>query len=258
MGSQTSPPPPTARLLASCLRVCLCPGLRYGGCFSVLTTLKGLPYEPMASATLLQLSIKLTFLLAVATSRHRSELHSLTTEPGHIRWEPGGVRLIPATGFLTNNQSDTFLPPDIFVPDIKSHSSVRKDKLWCPVRALKWYVSRTEPLRNHLQLFVTSTPPHVPASRDTITRWLVTAIRSVAKVPTSERVNAHEIRATSTSWAFFKGVSLSDITQAACWKTPNTFTDCYLRDVVQTQGRAGRTVLAAASRASTQPGTSHQ
>ena len=226
--------------------------------FSVLTTLTGLPYVPMASAMLLQLSIKLTFLIAVATSRLRSELHSLTTEPGHIRWEPGGVRLIPAMGFLTKNQSVTFLPPDIFVPDIKSHSSVRKDKLWCPVRALKWYVSRTELLRNYPHVFVTSTPPHGPRSRDTITRWLVAAIRSDANVPTSERVTAHEIWAASTSWAFFKGVSLSDITQAACWKTPNTFTDCYLRDVLRTEGRAGRTVLAAASRASTQPGTSHQ
>ena len=76
--------------------------------FDVLSTLAGPPYEPMDCSTLLQLSVKLAFLLAVVTSRRRSELHALSVETGHIRWEPGGVRLVPTTGFLTKNQSSSF------------------------------------------------------------------------------------------------------------------------------------------------------
>ncbi|XP_038065583.1 uncharacterized protein LOC119735737 [Patiria miniata] len=237
--------PPTRRLLPS------------WDLFAVLSALSRPPFEPMGSSTLLQLSVKVSFLLAVATSRRRSELHSLTVETGHIRWEPGGVRLVPKTGFLTKNQSESFSPPDIFVPDIKSFSSVSGDRLWCPVRALKWYIDRTKTLRSgHSQLFITTTPPYRPASRDTISRWLVTAIKSAIDSPTTDSVgsvHAHEVRAASTSWAFFKGVSIKDITQAACWKTPNTFTECYLKDVLQTEGRAGRVVLKAASRASSGP-----
>ena len=120
--------------------------------FRVLSTLSQPPppFEPIGNATLLQLSIKVVFLLAVATSRRRSELHFLSVATGHIRWEAGGVRLIPVLGFLTKNQSESFMPPDIFVPDIKSFSAVADDKLWCPVRALKWYISNCSSRRLRL------------------------------------------------------------------------------------------------------------
>ena len=117
--------------------------------FQTLDTLLRAPFEPMGSASLFHLSIKVVFLMAIATARRHSELHSLTVVDGHIRWEPGGVRLIPRAGFLTKNQSSDFSPPDIV--------------------------------------------------------------------------------------------------QAACWKSANTFSECYLKDVVQTEGRAGRTVLGAAA-----------
>ncbi|XP_071803935.1 uncharacterized protein [Asterias amurensis] len=55
-------------------------------------------------------------------------------------------------------------------------------------------------------------------------------------------VHAHEVRGVSASWAFFKGVSMSDITRAASWKSPSTFSDCYLKDVLQVDGRADRAV----------------
>ena len=77
--------------------------------------------------------------MAVATARRRSELHSLTVEDGHIRWEPGGVRLIPQAGFLTKNQSSDFLPPDVFVADLKSFLAVDADKLWCPSGTIVYY-----------------------------------------------------------------------------------------------------------------------
>ena len=171
--------------------------------FSVLSTLSQPPFEPISNATLLQLSIKVVFLLAVATSRRRSELHSLSVATGHIRWEPGGVRLIPVLGFLTKNQCESFMPPDIFVPDIKSFSAVADDKLWCPVRALKWYTSHTASLRaGHKQLFITTTSPFRPASRDTIARWIVTAIRSVpGGWPAADGpIRAHDVRGVSSSW----------------------------------------------------------
>ena len=163
----------------------------------------------MDSSTLLNLSIKVAFLLGVATSRRRSELHALSMETGHIRWEPDGVRLVPRAGFLVKNQSESFAPPDIFVPDIKSRSSVPEDRLWCPVRALKWYLSRTRSLRtSEAHLFITTSPPHGPASRDTISRWLLSAIRADANVSPSTLVRAHEVCVASTSWAFFPGAYL--------------------------------------------------
>ena len=222
----------------------------------VIAILSKAPYEPLEKASLLDLSVKLAFLLAVATVRRRSELHALTIQPGHIRWEPGGVRLIPDHSFLTKNQTPSFAPPDIFVPTIKSFSSIPEDKLWCPVRALKWYIDRTKTLRGNChKLFITTTRPYRPASKDTVSRWIVTAIRStIDGWPNSpgQTPHAHDVRAVSASWAFFRGVPMREILQAACWKSPTTFTSCYLRDVLQTEGRPGRTTLLSAGRAAKQ------
>ena len=75
---------------------------------------------------------------------HRvSSLKALFIVPGHLRWEASGVRLIPKMGFFAKNQllkSGSF---EIFLPAISTLSLVEEDKVWCPVRALKWYVDRT-------------------------------------------------------------------------------------------------------------------
>ena len=216
----------------------------------VLRSLADPPFEPLGQSPLLELSVKVAFLLAAATARRRSELHALTLDRGHIRWEPHGVRLIPRTTFLAKNQSQDFQPPDIFVPELKSLSSVPEDKKWCPVRALKWYIARTKPLRgSESQLFITSTRPHRAASRDTISRWIVQAIQSGTPGSPSDRtgqgVHAHDTRAVTTSWALLRGVPVEEIMQAACWKSPSTFSSCYLRDVLLAEGRAGRVALSA-------------
>ena len=214
----------------------------------VLKSLALPPYEPLAKASLLDLSIKTTFLIATATARRRSELHAMSIADGHIRWDLNGVRLVPHQGFLTKNQSPSFQPSDIFIPDIKSFSSVPEDKLWCPVRALKWYLARTKTLRNTIsQLFMATTPPQRSVSRDTISRWIVRAIQLAVPNWTSSAEStphAHDTRAVATSWAFFKGVPLQDILQAAAWKSPSTFVSCYLQDVLQT----GRMALSTATR----------
>ena len=127
---------------------------------NVLRILAGPPFEPLSDASDLHLSVKLAFLLAVVTSRRGSELHALSTAKGHIRWEPHGVRLIPAIEFLTKNQTPTFRPPDIFVPDIASFSGDDSDKKWCPVRTLKRYLARTKRRRDPgSRLFITTTKP---------------------------------------------------------------------------------------------------
>ena len=59
--------------------------------FQVLSALSEAPFEPLAQALLMQLSIKVAFLLAVATTR---------------RW----LRLIPNAELLKKNQLETFCP----------------------------------------------------------------------------------------------------------------------------------------------------
>ena len=44
-------------------------------------------------------------------------------------------------------------------------------------------------------------------------------------------VKAHDVRAFAASKAFFRGVSMDQILQACHWKSHNTFTSFYLKDL---------------------------
>ncbi|WP_411025419.1 site-specific integrase, partial [Salmonella sp. s55004] len=62
---------------------------------AVLATLSAVPFEPLHTASLADLTHKTVFLLAVASARRRSCLHALSIKPGHMRFENQGVRCIP-------------------------------------------------------------------------------------------------------------------------------------------------------------------
>ncbi|PIK39027.1 hypothetical protein BSL78_24141 [Apostichopus japonicus] len=195
----------------------------------------------MANASLAALTKKTLFLIAVASARRRSCLHALTTKPNHIRFEGHGVRMVPDPAFIAKNQALTFLPGDIFIPEIKTLSSVAEDKRWCPVRALKWYLSRTEKLRQTTSLFILPRPPYTSASKDTLSRWLVETIRPFTTG--AARPRAHDIRGISASTALFAGIPIEDILKAAAWKTPTTFVACYLTDTLHAEAAFGSAVM---------------
>ncbi|KAJ8019670.1 hypothetical protein HOLleu_41344 [Holothuria leucospilota] len=122
-----------------------------------------------------------------------------------------------------------------------SISSIREDRLVCPVRALKYYISRTKALRRSDRLFIACNPPHAPVSKDTISRWIRSLI--IPHVRSSESVRAHDVRAHATSKAWFAGVPLEEIIKAAAWKTPSSFVSHYLTDTVSAEGAFTRAVL---------------
>ena len=107
---------------------------------------------------------------------------------------------------------------------------------------------RTAPIRGSCSsLFVISRRPFGRASRDTISRWVVEAIRLVPTGPSGCRPRAHQVRAMSASMALYKGVPLEDILQAAAWKTSNTFISSYLRDVLRLETRMSSAFVSASS-----------
>ena len=96
---------------------------------TILHKLAKAPFEPAGSSFFHHLTVKMAFLLADSTACWRSKLHALSVAAGHLRWEPGGVRLIPEINFLTKNQSLNFSFLDIFVPSLTSFSGIQEDKL---------------------------------------------------------------------------------------------------------------------------------
>ena len=217
----------------------------------VLEALAKHPFEPMAKASLMDLTVKTSFLMALASGQRRSTLHALSTAPGHIRWEKDGVRLIPRPGFIAKNQTANCKAIEIFLKPISALSSIGEDKVWCPVRALKWYLDRTKTHRRHDQLFLTCKEPFSPASMDTISRWIVRAIRAAGNSALMPEATprAHDTRGVSASWALFAGVGQEEILRAAFWNTPNTFISCYLTDVPASEMAFSQAALSSAARA---------
>ena len=195
---------------------------------AVLKALASAPFEPLHKASLRLLTLKTAFLVAIASGHRVSSLRALCVDPEHLCWEASGVRLIPRMGFIAKNQSLKSGPVEIFLPAISTLSSVVEDKVWCHVRALKWYVDRTKSIRASSSLFVASIAPHKEVATSTLARWLVECIKMAGtEAFLTDRVRAHDTRAVSSSWALFNGASLKEIQQAAFWSNPNSFISCY-------------------------------
>ena len=143
--------------------------------------------------------------MAIASGHRVSSLQALCVDPGHLRWEASGVRLIPRPGFIAKNQSMTSGSVEIFLPFISTLSSLKEDKVWCPVRTLKWYVERTKSRRTSSFLFVATIAPHKGVATSTFANWLGECIKMAgADAILADRVWAHNTRAVSSSWAPFQ------------------------------------------------------
>ena len=214
----------------------------------VLEALAKPPFEPLSKASLFNLTCKTAFLLAIASGQRRSTIHALSAASGHLRWERQGVRLIPCPGFIAKNQTASNKPVEIFISPLSDFSSVSEDKVWCPIRALKWYLDRTKGHRKHDQLFLTCKEPFSPATKDTVSRWIVSAVKAAGleALMSSSPPHAHDTRGISTSWALFAGVSQEEILKAAYWSSANSFIAFYLKDVPAAEANFSGAALASA------------
>ena len=110
--------------------------------------------------------------------------------------------------------------------------------LLCLIRALKFYLKMTEPYRqNRTRLFLPIKCKQ-EISKSSISRWISYTIKLAYKKLTNRdfpflKIKAHEVRALSSSRAFFDKVPLNEILKAAVWNQSSTFAKFNLRDMSQ-------------------------
>ena len=68
----------------------------------ILNELTKAPFEPMKDTDLKHLTLKTAFLLALASSKHRSEIHAWVAVSNLGQWEK--VALFPSSDFIAKNQ----------------------------------------------------------------------------------------------------------------------------------------------------------
>ncbi len=101
-----------------------------------------------------------------------------------------------------------------------------------PVPNLQLYIDRTQSLRTSDQLFVCcgGQQKGKTISKQRMAHWIVNAIALAYQaqgMPWPLRLHAHSARGVASSWALARGTSLTYISRAAGWATPNTFARFY-------------------------------
>ena len=182
----------------------------------VLHQLTKAPFEPLREASLKHLTFKTVFLLALGSGKRRSEIHAWQHKNIRHQSDWTKVSLFPSPSFLSKNQLAKDGPESVapvVIPALAPtlDKSLKSDRSLCPVRALCYYLDR-------------------------IYSWIRQTVilcyeLSDQQAHTLHQVKAHDVRAFAASKAFQSGVSLEQILSACHWKSHNTFTQFYLKDV---------------------------
>ena len=173
------------------------------------------------------MTLKLAFLLALASGKRRSELQALSRDPRDLRVTADGVWLRTVAGFLPKTSVPGHDPAPFFIPSLVPTVDTReRDLRLCPVSCLTSYVQLTGGLQEG-RLFHKirgAGPPSV----DSVSRWITQCIR-LAHDTDALPAHAHEVRRMAASWAYQAGHhSLEEILLAGWWASQSTFTRFYL------------------------------
>ena len=209
----------------------------------VLHQLTKAPFEPLREASLKHLTFKTVFLLALGSGKRRSEIHAWQHKNIRHQSDWSKVSLFPSPSFLSKNQLAKEGPESVapvVIPALAPtlDKSLKSDRSLCPVRALHYYLDRTSDLRQHKELVFVSFKKGFDKdiSPATISSWIKQTVilcyeLSDHQAHALHQVKAHDVRAFAASKAFQSGVSLEQILSACHWKSHNTFTQFYLKDV---------------------------
>ena len=209
----------------------------------VLHQLTKAPFEPLKEASLKHLTFKTVFLLALGSGKRSSEIHAWLHKNIRHQSDWSKVSLYPSPSFLSKNQlakegPDSVAPVVIpaLVPTLDK--SLKGDRSLCPVRALRYYLERTSDPKQSKELVFVSFKKGFDKdiSPATISSWIKQTVilcyeLSDQEALTLHQVKAHDVRAFAASKAFQSGVSLEQILSVCHWKSHNTYTPFYLKDV---------------------------
>ena len=196
----------------------------------------------MKDTNLKHLTLKIAFLLALASGKHCSEIHAwVTNKVSNLgQWEK--VALFPSSDCIAKNQlvrEGSQCASPVTIPALTTivDRQFKEDRTLCPVRALRYYLDQTKDLRGSRSLlsFISFKKGHTSDIRPaTLSSLLKQTILLCYKQTNQQaldlvQVEAHDIRAFAASKAFYDGVSVDQIMQACHWKAHHTFTNFYIK-----------------------------
>ena len=206
----------------------------------VLTALRTAPFEPVATCSMKFLTMKLTFLLALATGRRRSELHAIGFKS--LSWNREKqvffLHVLPNFVSKTRISRGKRLEPVELASLRKFVDNDPAEMSLCPGRCLKAILTRTAARRRlgTTQLLLIAHDPNVTkdVGPHTISRWIKdTIVAGHNTVPNeqvpSQNIQARQVRVFAATQLFFRA-PLSLVLKMGGWMSHNTFTSFYLKE----------------------------
>ena len=174
--------------------------------------------------SLKDLLVKTLFLICLATGNRGSEIAALVRHG--VCWRSDGSAVLPVKpGFLYKNQSQNRSPPNIVIVPLPSQD---KSSL-CPSYNQKLYLKRSSDGQGNAIFLHPETGRNL--QRPSLSSLLCSLIEEACP---NSFPKMHDLRKQSTSLAWTRGVSPSDISAAVFWASSNTFVKHYLNPRVKT------------------------
>ena len=198
----------------------------------MLTYLVSPAFVPLSQASFRALTLKILFLLALATAKRVGALQALSSI---VTFVAGDACLSYIPQFVAKSESLTRSIPRSFL--VKSFADfaagLDTNLLLSPVRALRLYLLRarsSSPGRH--RLFVSPRRPARPFSTNAVSFFLGEVIAAAgAARPQVGSLRAHEVRSVATSVAFHRNWSVTSVLESATWASSSVFSSFYLRDI---------------------------
>ena len=179
------------------------------------------PWFPHDTFTLEELTLKLTFFLAILSGQRSQTFHALDINNMAVSNER---YVFFCNKLLKHSRRSLHRNPVGFLafPD---------NKIFSTVNMLKEYLSRTKDIRskNHFtELLISYQSPYRPVSKDTIRGW-IKHIMEMTGINV-EIFTPHSSRAASTSYVINQGVPIRAMLRAAGWSQESTFVKFYKKE----------------------------
>lgn len=184
----------------------------------VLEALSHEPFFPLENVSLWDLTLKVTFLIAITSAKRVSEIQALQAKEPCLIFYPDKVVLKPSDRFIPKVSSSFHFNQELCLPTL---STEQGDPHPLDIKSnIQAYLLATSNLRKTEDLLVI---PHgfrrgQAATSRTIAAWLVKTIKRAyssnqAQIP--EGLRAHSTRAMATSWAAYCRVSSENHLQSS-------------------------------------------
>ena len=181
------------------------------------------PWIPFTEMTLELLVQKLIFLILIITGQRGQFIVAL---------DINNMEISETTAQFKVDNKDLKQGRPGYKPGLVKIQKYVDNQELCVVTLLQEYMKRTAHVREDItKVFITTTKPFRPVSRDTVSRW-VKALLKAAGINTAE-FGAGSTRAASSSKANKLGVPLEEIMASAGWSQVSTFSRFYKKEIIR-------------------------